>query len=108
MIHELRIYQSNPGRMPALLDRFENVVMAIWKRHGFRQIGFWTSEVGPSNQLLYYILAWESWEEREQKLASFRADSEWIEKFSQTEKDGPLIKSIKNSILKPTKFSSIK
>ena len=108
MIHELRVYQSNPGRMPALLNRFENIVMAIWKRHGFRQIGFWTSEVGSSNQLLYYILAWESWDERERKFASFRADPEWIEGFSQTEKDSPLIKSISNSIFKPTNFSSIK
>jgi len=108
MIYELRIYQSNPGRLPALLNRFENVVMAIWKRHGFRQVGFWTADVGSPSQALYYLLAWESWDEREQKFGSFRADPEWIEKFSETEKDGPLINSVSNSILKPTSFSSIK
>jgi hypothetical protein len=33
MIHELRIYHCVPGRMPALLKRFETVALKLWKRH---------------------------------------------------------------------------
>jgi hypothetical protein len=60
MIHELRIYHCVPGRLPALLKRFETVALAAWERHGIRQAGFWTVTVGPSNQDLYYLLAWDS------------------------------------------------
>ncbi|MDP7392782.1 MAG: NIPSNAP family protein, partial [Alphaproteobacteria bacterium] len=50
MIHELRIYHCVPGRLPALLDRFETITLKIWKRHDIRQAGFWTVDIGPSNQ----------------------------------------------------------
>ena len=30
MIHELRIYDTSPGRLPALLDRFPNVIMPFF------------------------------------------------------------------------------
>ncbi len=52
MIHELRVYHCVPGRLPALLSRFENVTLALWERHGIRQAGFWTVLVGESNQVL--------------------------------------------------------
>ena len=39
MIHELRIYHCLPGRLPALLKRFETVTLDLWKKHGIRQAG---------------------------------------------------------------------
>ncbi len=30
MIHELRIYHCLPNRLPALLERFENVTLKLW------------------------------------------------------------------------------
>ena len=62
MIHELRIYHCMPGRLPDLLKRFETITLAIWERFGIRQAGFWTVEMGASNQDLYYLLEWESLE----------------------------------------------
>ena len=46
MIYELRIYHCVPGRLPALLKRFETTTLKIWERHGIRQAGFWTVMVG--------------------------------------------------------------
>lgn len=108
MIHELRIYHCVPGRLPALLQRFENTTLRIWERHGIRQAGFWTVLVGESNQDLYYLLAWDSMADREKKWTAFQADPEWIERRAESERDGPIVASITNAFLQPTGFSSVK
>jgi hypothetical protein len=108
VIHELRIYHCLPGRLPALLDRFETITLGIWKRHGIRQAGFWTVAIGDSNQDLYYLLEWDSLAERETKWAAFQADPEWLAKRAETERDGPIIASFTNLILQPTSFSAVK
>jgi hypothetical protein len=61
VIHELRIYHCVPGRLPALLNRFETITLAIWERFGIRQKGFWTVEIGDSNSDLYYLLDTTFW-----------------------------------------------
>ena len=108
MLHELRIYRCVPGRMPALLKRFETVTLGIWARHGIRQAGFWTTAIGESNQDLTYLLAWESLAEREAKWTAFQADPEWIAKRAESEKDGPIVATLSSAILQPTSFSSVK
>jgi NIPSNAP protein len=107
MIYELRVYHCVPGRLPALLKRFETITLDLWKRHGIRQAGFWTVLVGDSNQDLYYLLAWESLAEREKKWAAFASDPEWIAKRAETERDGQIVASVVNSLLQPTSFSSV-
>jgi hypothetical protein len=108
MIHELRIYRCVPGRLPALLKRFETITLGIWERHGIRQAGFWTTLIGDSNQDLYYLLAWESLAEREKKWNAFMADPEWIAKRAETEKDGAIVANVHSQILQPTGFSSVR
>ena len=34
MLYELRVYDCCPGRLPALLNRFQNTTLKIWERHG--------------------------------------------------------------------------
>src|SRR5436853_378394 len=80
MIYELRIYHCIPGRLPALLKRFETITLDLWKRRGIRQAGFWTVLIGESNQDLYYMLAWESMAERERLFGAFMTDPEWLAK----------------------------
>jgi|ERR1700722_6651531 hypothetical protein len=108
MLYELRIYHSMPGKLPALLSRFENATVALFEKHGFRQVGYWTVAIGESNADLYYILAWESMEERDQKFMAFAKDPAWIAARAKSEEGGPLISSFSNSILSPTKFSELK
>jgi hypothetical protein len=108
VIHELRIYHCLPGRLPALLKRFETRTLAIWAKHGIRQAGFWTVLVGESNQVLYYLLAWESLAEREAKWGAFMADPEWIAARTESEKDGLIIARVANEILQPTAFSAVR
>ena len=108
MIYELRIYHCVPGRLPALLKRFETVTLHLWEKHGIRQAGFWTVAVGESNQDLYYLLAWESLDERERKWPNVINDPDWIAKRNESERDGPIVASISNALLQPTAFSSVK
>lgn len=108
MIHELRIYHCLPGRLPALLKRFETATLAIWDRIGIRQKGFWTVAIGESSAAVYYLLEWESLAELETKRAIFNADPEWIEKRAASEKDGPILSHVQNIILNPTAFSALK
>ena len=108
MIYEYRVYRCLPGRLPALLKRFENHTTKIWEKHGIKQAGFWTVAIGESSNDLYYLLAWESLAEREKKWTAFASDPEWLAKRAETEKDGPIVASVANSMLQPTSFSSVK
>ncbi len=108
MIYELRVYHCIPGRLPALLKRFETKTLALWEKHGIRQAGFFTTVVGESNQQLVYFLAWESLAERERKWNAFMADPEWLATRAETEKDGQIVERVVNQLLAPTAFSSIK
>jgi hypothetical protein len=108
MIYELRIYHCVPGRLPDLIKRFDTLTLPLWKKHGIQQAGFWTVTIGPSNQDLYYMLKWESLDDRAKRFAGFQADPEWISGRAETEKNGQIVASITNTILQPTGFSSVK
>ena len=108
MIHELRIYECVPGKLPDLLKRFDTITLKIWERHGIRQAGFWTTLIGESNQILYYLLAWESLAEREKKWGAFMVDPEWIAARAKTEANGAIVAKVTNAMLVPTAFSSVK
>ena len=108
MIYELRIYRTMPGRLSALLARFETHTLKIWDRLGIRQAGFWTTLVGESSYDLTYMLAWESLAEREQKWGRFMADAEWQQVRADTESEGPINANVSNQLLVPTGFSAVK
>jgi hypothetical protein len=108
MLYELRIYHCMPGKLPALLTRFETATVALFAKHGIEQVGFWTVAIGESTADLYYILKWDSLDDREKKFGAFAADPAWIAARANSEEGGPLVASITNSILTPTKFSALK
>ena len=108
MIYEQRIYSCIPGKLPALLKRFENDTLKIWDKHGIKQVGFWTVLVGDGNNDLHYMLAWDSLADREKKWNAFQADPAWHKARDESEKDGFLIANINSSFLRPTAFSATK
>ncbi len=108
MIYEMRVYRCLPGRLPALLKRFETVTLKLWDRHGIRQAGFFTTLIGESNQDLTYFLAWESLAERETKWTKFMTDPDWMTARAKSEEDGQIIANITSQFLTPTAFSSVK
>jgi hypothetical protein len=108
VIYEMRVYHCLPGRLPALLNRFETITLGFFERYGIRQAGFWTTLVGESSATLTYMLAWESLAEREQKWNAFATDPDWVAKRTETEREKPIVASISTQFLTPTSFSSVK
>jgi hypothetical protein len=107
MIYELRVYDAVAGKLPALNERFQNVTMGYFAKHGLKVIGFWTDEVGTNNRLTY-MLAFEDMAARDQAWAAFRADQERLRIFEETERDGPLVARITNTIMRPTAYSPLR
>jgi hypothetical protein len=108
MIYETRVYRCVPGRLPALLKRFETITIKLWEKHAIRPVGFFTTLVGASNQELTYLLAWDSLAEREQKWNAFATDPDWLAARAKTEEDGQIVENITNQLLQPTAFSAMK
>jgi hypothetical protein len=108
MIYEMRVYRCLPGRLPALLKRFDTVTLKLWQKHGIKQAGFFTTLIGQSNQELTYFLAWESLADRDKKWAAFQSDPDWISARAKTEEDGQIVDNIVSQLLVPTPFSAVK
>ena len=106
-MYELRVYRCVPGRLPDLSRRFETVTLKIWDKHGIRPVGFWTTLIGESNQDLYYLLEWKDLAERERVWGGFMSDPEWLKARAESEKNGPIVAQISNTILAPTAFSKM-
>lgn len=99
MLYELRVYDIAPGRMPAIVNRFANLTMGYFRKHGIRPVLFLEPVLGTSNQLIY-LLEWNSLAEREQRWEAFASDPEWVAARNETEKDGPFVLRITNTILR--------
>ena len=108
MVYELRTYHCLPGRLPALLKRFETVTVRLFEKHGIKQLGFWTVAIGESNNDLVYILQWDSLADLETKWTAFLNDPAWHKVRDEGERDGPIVAGISNQILTPTAFSALK
>ena len=73
-------------------------------KFGLKVVGFWTDEVGVNNRLTY-ILAFDGMAQCEKAWAAFRADPERAKAFAETEKEGPLVIRVTNTIMRPTAYS---
>jgi hypothetical protein len=105
MIYELRVYRCLPGRLPALIKRFDQDTLRLWEKHGIEQAGFWTTVIGESNNDLTYMIRWASMAERETRWTAFVTDPEWIAAKDASEADGPILANVSSQFLAPTKFS---
>ena len=108
MILEMRVYRCLPGRLPALLKRFDTITLKLWQKHGIKQAGFFATLIGESNQELTYFLAWDSLADREKKWPAFMSDPDWISARAKSEEDGQIVANIVSQLLVPTSFSSVK
>lgn len=108
MLYEIRTYYCAPGRLAALNQRFETITFKFWEKYGIRQVGFWTTLIGPSNQTLTYMLEWESLADREAKWNAFASDPEWIAKRAESEAEAIIVERIENQILAPTSYSHMR
>ncbi|MBC8231762.1 NIPSNAP family protein [bacterium] len=108
MIYEERIYTIVPGKMQDINNRFANVTMRLFEKHGMKVVGFWQTIIGSSSiNELVYILAFEDLSHRQAAWEAFRNDKEWQQAKRESETDGPLVSNVANKILQPTPYSPI-
>ena len=104
MIYELRIYDAVPGKLGALNDRFAKITGGYFEKHGIKVVGYWTDVIGTTNRLTY-MLAFDDLSHRERAWVGFAADADRLKAFAETEKDGPLVARVTNTIMRPTPYS---
>lgn len=103
-VYELRTYYTNPGKLDALHARFKDHTMALFEKHGIKNIGYWVPEENKDGVLIYLI----SHASRDAAAASwkaFMADEDWKSAYKASIADGRLVKKIENVYLKTTEYS---
>ena len=104
---EIRTYYANEGKLDALKARFRDHTVALFKKHGMTNIGYWTPIDNKENKLVY-ILAYPNKEARKKAWQGFINDPVWKKAYKASTKDGRLVKKIENEFLSGTDFSAIK
>lgn len=103
-IQELRVYEAVPGKLFALHDRFANHTDTLLKKHGMEVVAYWTEDVGNSNHFVYMV-GHDSVGDVAKSWAAFGSDPEWQKVFVETERDGALVRKVRNTVMRPTSYS---
>lgn len=98
---ELRIYYCHPGRLDALIERFQNHTTKLFEKHGMENIGYWLPVENDKNAL-YYILAYPDKDARDKSWAAFSADPQWNEVKSKSEESGKIVESVVSVFMSPS------
>ena len=104
MIVEHRTYTLHPGKVPEYLRHYESEGMAIQTRILGRLVGYFTTEIGPLNQIVH-MWGSDSFEDCAKRRAQMQADPGWKAYIAKIQ---PLIQAQETKILIPTSFSPIR
>jgi hypothetical protein len=108
-VFELRTYTAQPGKFEAMKARFQQSILALFKKHNLEVVGFWTPTDAPnSSNTLIYILAHASREAADKNWAAFKEDPEKIRVWAETEKDGPINLKVESVYMTSLPWSPIK
>ena len=105
-VYELRVYTFNDGKKDALLNRFRQHTLRLFKKHGIESVGYWLP-VDEKDQRLHFLLRYPSREAREASWKGFMADPEWQAAYKASEANGALVKKVENPFLIRTDYSPI-
>jgi len=111
-VFELRTYTTAPGRLEPLHARFRDHTIALFKKHGMENFGYWTpmdAKDGADNTLIY-ILAHKSREAAAESFKAFREDPDWVaaKKASEGKAGGSLTTKVESVFMTPTDYSATK
>ena len=107
-VFELRTYTTHEGRLPALEARFRNHTMALFEKHGMKNVGYWIPVDKPNT--LVYIIVHENAEAIAGNWQAFVSDPEWQAVYADSRKDGPILveNGIVNQFMTATDYSPLK
>ena len=106
-IYEMRVYYTYDGKFNDIISRFENHTTKLFDKHGFNNVGYWTTVKKDSisfadkfifqndgKEALVYIVSFKDMKKRDESWDNFINDPEWIRVFEESRKDGPIVKKI--------------
>ena len=102
-LYELRTYFANEGKIDDLHARFRNHTMALFEKHGMKNIAYW-SPVDDPNKLIY-IIAHKSSEAAGESWKAFVSDPAWQKVYADSIADGALVAKIENVFMNKTDYS---
>jgi len=108
MLYEVREYTAVPGRLPALIDRFNNATLRLFHKHGMELVFLGKTDSGEdSKNEVVYALRFESYADMESRWTSFLNDPEWKEAAARSEQDGPLVARVRRRFVSPAGFTGL-
>ncbi len=101
MIVNIRTYTLVPRQMTKYLKAFEEMALPITRRHGMELMGYYTSVVGPQNQVVH-LWRYDSLADMEAKRTARDQDADWQRFQAATE---GLVLMQEDKIMRPSSFS---
>jgi len=106
VVYELRIYHAAEGRLDDLVARFRDHTMALFERHGMKNVAYWLPIEDPlKGKTLIYILEHPSREAATTNWKAFQDDPEWQKVKADSEAKGKLVEKIDSTYMALTAFS---
>lgn len=105
MLYEVREYLATPGRLPALIQRFNDHALRLFAKHEMEVVQIGLTSIGDDSfNEIVYTMRFEGLADMERKWAEFVSDPEWLAVAAETEADGPLIQSMRRRVLDASAF----
>lgn len=105
-VYELRTYTTHDGKLDDLHKRFADHTMALFEKHGMKNIGYWTPT--DKENTLIYIISHESREAAEKSWQAFRDDPDWQKAYEESRQDGPIVEKVESVFMTNTDYSPMK
>lgn len=102
--YELRVYYCNPGKLDALINRFRDHAVPLFKKHGIEGLGYWVPTKN-TNNAFYYLMSYPSKAARDASWKAFADDPQWKEAARKSEENGKLVAKSEIYFLKTTDYS---
>ena len=90
---EMRTYTVHDGKMPDLIQRFQNHTRTLFTKHGIENVAYFLSEEQPEKQLTF-IIGYPSAADRDIRWNNFANDPEWKAVAMASEANGPLVQKV--------------
>ena len=97
---ELRIYECVDGRRDQAVATLRAIAGDLFVRHGVRPLGFWETNDGDKDELVY-MLQWTDAMERETTWAALHADPAWTAGMERVRQQGASIAARFSRLLTP-------
>ena len=108
-VFELRTYTCHDGKLDQLHARFRDHTNALFVKHGMKLVGYWTPTDKPkSANTLIYIVSHDSRAAAKKSWSGFISDPDWKEAFAKSRENGPIVKKVESTYMKPTDYSPLK